>query len=60
MALAANAATGHFSILIAALQAANPDILKKLSSDREYTVFVPTDANGRTADIIGVDIQASR
>jgi transforming growth factor-beta-induced protein len=44
VALAANAATGEFSILIAALQAANPDILKKLSSDREYTVFAPTDA----------------
>ena len=44
VALAANAATGEFSILIAALQAANPDILQKLSSDREYTVFAPTDA----------------
>ena len=44
VALAANAATGEFSILIAALQAANPDILRKLSSDREYTVFAPTDA----------------
>jgi len=44
VALAANAATGEFSILIAALQAANPDILKKLSGDREYTVFAPTDA----------------
>lgn len=44
VALAANAATGEFSILIAALQAANPDIIKRLSSDREYTVFAPTDA----------------
>ena len=44
VALAANAQTGEFSILIAALQAANPDILRKLSSDREYTVFAPTDA----------------
>lgn len=42
--LAANAETGEFSILIAALQAANPSILKKLSSEREYTVFAPTDA----------------
>ena len=42
--LAANAETGEFSILIAALQAANPDILKRLSSERESTVFAPTDA----------------
>jgi transforming growth factor-beta-induced protein len=45
VALAANAATGEFSILIAALQAANPDIIRKLSNpEREYTVFAPTDA----------------
>lgn len=44
VALAANAQTGEFSILIAALQAANPSIIKKLSSDREFTVFAPTDA----------------
>jgi uncharacterized surface protein with fasciclin (FAS1) repeats len=44
VALAANAETGEFSILIAALQAANPSIIKKLSSDKEYTVFAPTDA----------------
>ena len=44
VALAANASTGEFSILIAALQAASPDILKKLSSEREFTVFAPTDA----------------
>ena len=44
VALAANAETGEFSILIAALQAANPDILKKLSGEKEYTVFAPTDA----------------
>jgi uncharacterized surface protein with fasciclin (FAS1) repeats len=44
VALAANAQTGEFSILIAALKAANPDILKKLSSEQEFTVFAPTDA----------------
>ncbi len=44
VALAANAQTGEFSILISALQAAKPDILKKLSSEREFTVFAPTDA----------------
>jgi transforming growth factor-beta-induced protein len=44
VALAANAETGEFSILIAALQAANPDLLRKLSSEREFTVFAPTDA----------------
>lgn len=42
--LAANAETGEFSILIAALQAANPGILKRLSSERDSTVFAPTDA----------------
>ena len=44
VALAANAQSGEFSILIAALQAANPDVLRRLSSEREYTVFAPTDA----------------
>jgi transforming growth factor-beta-induced protein len=45
VALAANAQTGEFSILIAALQAANPDIIKRLSNpEKEYTVFAPTDA----------------
>jgi transforming growth factor-beta-induced protein len=43
-ALAVNAETGEFSILIAALQAANPDIMRKLSQTGEYTVFAPTDA----------------
>src|SRR5690349_10090353 len=42
--LATNAETGEFSILIAALQAANPDILRRLGSERDYTVFAPTDA----------------
>ena len=44
VALAANAETGEFSILIAALQAANPNLIQRLSSDKEYTVFAPTDA----------------
>ncbi|HET9909798.1 MAG TPA: fasciclin domain-containing protein [Anaerolineales bacterium] len=44
VALAANAETGEFSILIAALQAANPDLLARLDGKREYTVFAPTDA----------------
>jgi uncharacterized surface protein with fasciclin (FAS1) repeats len=42
--LAANAESGEFSILIAALQAANPSILNRLSGERKYTVFAPTDA----------------
>jgi transforming growth factor-beta-induced protein len=45
VALAANAQTGEFSILIAALQAANPDVIRRLSNpEREFTVFAPTDA----------------
>jgi uncharacterized surface protein with fasciclin (FAS1) repeats len=44
VALAANAATGEFSILIAALQAADPAVLETLSGTAQYTVFAPTDA----------------
>ncbi len=44
VALAANAQTGEFSILIAALQAADPAVLATLSSEGPYTVFAPTDA----------------
>jgi uncharacterized surface protein with fasciclin (FAS1) repeats len=44
VALAANAQTGEFSILIAALQAADPAVLKTLSGRGQYTVFAPTDA----------------
>jgi uncharacterized surface protein with fasciclin (FAS1) repeats len=44
VALAANAETGEFSILIAALQAANPSVINRLSSERQSTVFAPTDA----------------
>lgn len=44
VALAANAQTGEFSILIAALQAADPAVIKTLSGRGQYTVFAPTDA----------------
>ncbi|NTU55513.1 MAG: fasciclin domain-containing protein, partial [Anaerolineales bacterium] len=44
VALAANAQTGEFSILIAALQAADPSVIQTLSGKRQYTVFAPTDA----------------
>jgi uncharacterized surface protein with fasciclin (FAS1) repeats len=45
VALAVNAETGEFSILIAALQAANPDIIRRLSNtEKDFTVFAPTDA----------------
>ena len=44
IALAVNNETGEFSILIAALTAADESILKALSSRGQYTVFAPTDA----------------
>lgn len=44
VALAVNAQTGEFSILIAALQAADPAVLKTLSGRGQFTVFAPTDA----------------
>ncbi len=44
VALAANAQTGEFSILIAALQAADPAVLQTLSGKGQFTVFAPTDA----------------
>ncbi len=44
VALAANDETGEFSILIAALKAADPSIIKALDSKGQYTVFAPTDA----------------
>ncbi len=42
--LAENAKSGEFSILIAALKAADPRVLQSLSSPGNYTVFAPTDA----------------
>jgi uncharacterized surface protein with fasciclin (FAS1) repeats len=44
VALAANAQTGEFSILIAALQNADPSILATLDGKGQFTVFAPTDA----------------
>jgi uncharacterized surface protein with fasciclin (FAS1) repeats len=44
VALAANAETGEFSILIAALQAADPAVIQTLSGRGQFTVFAPTDA----------------
>ena len=43
-ALAVNAETGEFSILIAALQAADPIVINTLSGKGQFTVFAPTDA----------------
>ncbi|HSG43558.1 MAG TPA: fasciclin domain-containing protein [Anaerolineales bacterium] len=44
VALAANAQSGEFSILIAALQAADPAVIQTLSGNGQFTVFAPTDA----------------
>ena len=44
VALAANAESGEFSILIAALQAADPAVLQTLGGKGQFTVFAPTDA----------------
>ena len=44
IALAENAKSGEFSILIAALQAADPIVLQTLSGNGQFTVFAPTDA----------------
>jgi uncharacterized surface protein with fasciclin (FAS1) repeats len=44
VALAANAQTGEFSILIQALLAADPAVLETLSGNGQFTVFAPTDA----------------
>jgi transforming growth factor-beta-induced protein len=43
VALAENAATGEFSILLAALDAADPSIVAALGGNGQYTVFAPTD-----------------
>jgi len=39
-----NAQTGEFSILIAAINAADPSVAKTLSGNGKFTVFAPTDA----------------
>jgi len=44
VALAANDATGEFSILIAALGAADPSVIQTLGGNGQFTVFAPTDA----------------
>jgi uncharacterized surface protein with fasciclin (FAS1) repeats len=44
VALAANAQSGEFSILIAALKAADPSVIRTLSGNGQFTVFAPTDA----------------
>ena len=44
VALAANAQTGEFSILIAALKAADPSVIQTLNGKGQFTVFAPTDA----------------
>ena len=44
VALAANAESDEFSILIAALQAADPVVIQTLSGKGQFTVFAPTDA----------------
>ena len=44
VALTANAESGEFSILIAALQAADPAVIQTLSGNGQFTVFAPTDA----------------
>ena len=44
VALAANAQSGEFSILIAALKAADPSVIQTLNGKGQFTVFAPTDA----------------
>ena len=44
VAKAANAQTGEFSILIAAINAADPSVARTLSGNGQFTVFAPTDA----------------
>lgn len=44
VALAANAQTGEFSILIQALLAADPAVIQTLDGNGQFTVFAPTDA----------------
>ena len=44
VAKAVSAETGEFSILIAAINAADPAVAKTLSGNGQFTVFAPTDA----------------
>ncbi len=44
VAKAYNAQTGEFSILIAAINAADPSVARTLSGNGQFTVFAPTDA----------------
>jgi len=44
VAKAVNAETGEFSILIAAINAADPAVARTLSGNGQFTVFAPTDA----------------
>ena len=44
VASSVNAATGEFSILIAALTSADSSVLETLSGKGQFTVFAPTDA----------------
>jgi uncharacterized surface protein with fasciclin (FAS1) repeats len=44
VALQANAATGDFDTLVAALLAADPAVINTLSGNGQFTVFAPTDA----------------
>src|SRR5512139_1410501 len=44
VAKAVNAQTGEFSILIAAINAADPSVAQTLNGNGQFTVFAPTDA----------------
>ncbi|MGE5379096.1 MAG: fasciclin domain-containing protein [Bacteroidota bacterium] len=44
VAKAVNAQNGEFSILIAAINAADPSVAQTLSGNGQFTVFAPTDA----------------
>lgn len=44
VAKAENAKTGEFSLLIAAIEAADPAVAKTLDGNGQFTVFAPTDA----------------
>ncbi len=44
VAKSVNAQNGEFSILIAAINAADPAVAKTLSGNGQFTVFAPTDA----------------